>query len=60
MHPINHAAARPDHAAIINATTGKTITYGELDAFANRMARWMRERGICAIPATVRQLADDG
>ena len=46
MHPINHAAARPDHAAIINATTGDTVTYGELDAFANRMARWLRNKGI--------------
>ena len=46
MHPIHHAAARPDHAAIINATTGRTITYGELDAFANRTARWLRERGL--------------
>ena len=45
MHPINHAAARPDHAAIINATTGDTVSYGELDAFANRMARWLREHG---------------
>tara|TARA_B100000678_G_scaffold163681_1_gene136703 strand:- start:1497 stop:3035 length:1539 start_codon:yes stop_codon:yes gene_type:complete len=45
MHPITHAAARPDHAAIVNATTGDTVTYGELDAFANRMARWLRARG---------------
>jgi len=45
MHPITHAAARPDHAAIINATTGDTVTYGELDAFANRMARWLRAKG---------------
>ena len=46
MHPITHAAARPDHAAIINATSGEQVTYGELDAFANRMARWLRAQGI--------------
>ncbi|MBB3034206.1 acyl-CoA synthetase [Alteriqipengyuania lutimaris] len=45
MHPIHHAATRPDHAAIVNATSGRTITYGELDAFANRAARWLRARG---------------
>ena len=46
MHPITHAAARPDHAAIINATSGEQVTYGQLDAFANRMARWLRAQGI--------------
>ena len=46
MHPITHAAARPDHAAIINATSGEQVTYGELDVFANRMARWLRAQGI--------------
>lgn len=46
MHPITHAAARPDHAAIINASTGDTVSYGEMNAFANRMARWLRGKGI--------------
>mgnify|MGYP000153248730 CR=1 FL=1 len=46
MHPITHAAARPDHAAIINASTGQTVSYGEMNAFANRMARWLRGHGI--------------
>ena len=46
MHPINHAAARPDHAAIINASTGESLSYGELDGFANRMARWLRGQGV--------------
>ena len=46
MHPINHAATRPDHAAIIDAASGKTVTFGEMDAFANRMARWLRAHGV--------------
>jgi len=48
MHPITHAASRPDHPAIINASTGDRVSYGELDAFANRLARWLRARGIAA------------
>ena len=46
MHPITHAAARPDHPAIIMAGTGETVTYAELDATANRFARLLRARGI--------------
>ena len=46
MHPINHAATRPDHAAIIDAASGKTVTFSEMDAFANRMARWLRAHGV--------------
>ncbi len=46
MHPITHAAARPDHPAIIMAQSGETVSYGELDATANRFARLLRNRGI--------------
>ena len=46
MHPIKHAATRPEHAAIIDASSGKTVTFGEMDAFANRMARWLRAHGV--------------
>ena len=46
MHPIKHAATRPDHAAIIDAASGKTVTFGEMEAFANRMARWLRDHGV--------------
>ena len=46
MHPITHAATRPDHAAIIDAASGTTVTYGELEARAKRLARWLRAQGV--------------
>jgi len=45
MHPIQHAQSRPDHPAIVMASNGFTVTYGELDAAANRFAQLLRERG---------------
>ena len=46
MHPITHAKARPDHPAIIMSGSGETVTYGELDAYANRFAQLLRARGL--------------
>jgi len=46
MHPITHAATRPDHPAIIMTGSGEQMTYGELDAAANRFARVLRSRGM--------------
>ncbi len=46
MHPILHAQTRPDHPAVILASTGETVSYGELDAGANRFARLLRSRGL--------------
>ncbi|ABC64557.1 acyl-CoA synthetase [Erythrobacter litoralis] len=46
MHPIQHAAARPDHPAVIMAGTGETVTFGEMDAASNRFAHLLRARGI--------------
>lgn len=46
MHPITHAAARPDHPAIVMAGTGETVSYGDLDRTANRFARLLRARGL--------------
>lgn len=46
MHPITHAAARPDHPAIIMSGSGETVSYGEMDATANRFARLLRARGL--------------
>jgi len=46
MHPIVHAQTRPDHPAIIMAGSGETVTYGEMDATANRFARLLKDRGL--------------
>ena len=46
MHPTTHAAARPDHPAIIMAGSGQTVTFGEMDAAANRIANLFRAHGI--------------
>ena len=46
MHPIAHAASRPDHPAVIMAGSGKRLTYGEMDKAANRFARLLRSRGL--------------
>ena len=46
MHPITHAAARPDRPAIVMAGTGETVTYAGMDAAANRFARLLRARGL--------------
>ena len=46
MHPILHAQARPDHPAIVMAGSGETVTYGELDRQANRIAQLLRARGL--------------
>ena len=46
MHPITHAQARPDHPAIIMGGSGETVTYGEMDAAANRFAHLLRSRGL--------------
>jgi fatty-acyl-CoA synthase len=46
MHPITHAATRPDHPAIVMAGSGETVSYAELDATANRFARLLRAHGV--------------
>ena len=46
MHPIAHAAAKPDHPAIVMAGSGETVTYGAMEATANRFARLLRGRGL--------------
>ncbi len=46
MHPITHAASRPDHPAIVMAGSGETVSYAQMDATANRFARLLRARGL--------------
>ena len=46
MHPTTHANTRPDHPAIIMAASGRVVTFGEMDAAANRVAQLFRSRGI--------------
>ncbi|MBA4050466.1 MAG: acyl-CoA synthetase, partial [Erythrobacter sp.] len=44
MHPIAHAATKPDHPAVIMAGSGQQMTYREMDEAANRFARLLRAR----------------
>lgn len=46
MHPITHAQAHPEHPAIVMAGSGETVSYGAMDAYANRFAHLMRARGL--------------
>ena len=46
MHPITHAKARPDHPAIIMADSGATVSFAQMDAYANRFAHLLRARGL--------------
>ena len=40
------ANVRPQHAAIVMATSGETMSYGELDEFANQLSHWFRQQEI--------------
>jgi len=46
MHPSVHARENPDKPAVIMASSGETITYGELDRLSNRVAQLYRSRGL--------------
>ena len=46
MYPGAHAAVRPDHPAIIMASTGERISYSELDEEANRLSHVFRDMGL--------------
>jgi acyl-CoA synthetase (AMP-forming)/AMP-acid ligase II len=45
-YPGTHAEADPDRAALVMATAGTVVTYGELDARSNRLARLLRRSGL--------------
>ena len=46
MYPNASARANPDRPCIVMAGTGEVITYGELDARANRLAHLLRATGL--------------
>ena len=46
MHPIAHAANRPDHPAVIMARSGDQMTFREMDEASNRFAHLLRARGL--------------
>lgn len=48
MHPAHHAAASPDKAAYIMASTGEVVTYAQLDARSNQVAQLARAQGLKA------------
>ncbi|MBU2135804.1 MAG: AMP-binding protein, partial [Alphaproteobacteria bacterium] len=43
MHPSHHAKSHPDRAAYIMASSGETVTYGELEARSNQGAHLFRK-----------------
>ncbi len=45
-HPSFHARTQPDHLAMVIADTGETLTYRELDDGSNRVAQFLRARGL--------------
>ena len=46
MYPGEQAKVRADQPALIMAGTGEIVTYGELEARTNRLAHFMRLRGL--------------
>ena len=46
LHPVGHARTNPEKPAYVMATTGETVTYGELDARANQGAHLLRSLGL--------------
>jgi long-chain acyl-CoA synthetase len=46
MYPGEHAKRHPGHAAFVMATSGETVSFGELEARANRLAHLFRDRGL--------------
>ncbi len=46
MFPGDVASTSPDKPAVIMATTGEVVTYGDLDAEANRLSHVLRRAGL--------------
>ena len=46
MHPGEHATQDPHRVAVVMAESGATLSYSELEASANKLARLLRDRGL--------------
>ncbi len=46
MYAARHALDHPDQRAIVMATSGETVTYGEYEARSNRVAHLLRAAGM--------------
>ena len=46
MYPGTHVTARANQPAFIMASTGETVSYAELEARTNRLAHFLRSRGL--------------
>jgi long-chain acyl-CoA synthetase len=46
LYARQHALDRPDQPAIIMATSGETVTYGDYEAGCNRVAQFLRAAGL--------------
>ncbi|MDY7100623.1 MAG: acyl-CoA synthetase [Actinomycetota bacterium] len=46
MYPGFHLPDRADHPAVVMAASGRRVTYGELDAGANRLSHVLRAAGL--------------
>jgi len=46
MYPGIHAEKKPDHPAIVMGRSGEVVSYGELEARSNQLARFWRSAGI--------------
>ena len=46
MYPGDHARETPDKPALIHAASGLVLTYRELDARSNRLARHLQAQGL--------------
>ena len=49
MYAASHAAEHPDQPALIMATSGHVVTFGEYEAAANRMAHLYRDEGLARL-----------
>ena len=46
MYAAEHARAKPDEPAVIMATSGQVVTFGEYEARCNRLAHLLRDSGL--------------